>query len=180
MTRTEHIQSVFEKYSTDKATHGYAEFYAQHLPENPRSILEIGVKEGASIRAWKELFPTATIMGMDLFREFPFPDIAGVQFTKANQCDWLALERLRGFNFEVIIDDGSHNWRDQIITFYGLAHEGCNYFIEDTHCCNDESYAQGLPGKFCAPAVFDAYGFGNHWIDEFHNGSNSQMIFIKC
>lgn len=146
---TEQIQAAFEKYGSDKAQHGYAEFYAHRLPENPKSILEIGVNDGASIRAWKELFPMAEIHGLDLFSDKPIPDIEGVTFHTGNQLDWVLLEKLRAKNFECIIDDGSHNSRDQLITFFGLFN-GSHYFIEDLHTNFDEFWRQGLPFEFTA------------------------------
>lgn len=148
------IQSVFEKYGSDKAQHGYAKFYAKHLPANPSRILEIGVKEGASIRAWKELFPNAEIHGLDLFKEFPVPDIPGITFHQGNQCDWRLLERLRQYNFDIIIDDGSHNARDQMMSFYGLAKKGCTYFFEDLHCLKEDFYLQELPVYVSARYIF--------------------------
>lgn len=153
------IQSVFEKYGSGKSQHGYATFYSKHLPVNPKRILEIGVKEGASIRAWKELFPDAEIHGLDLFREFPVPDIPGVIFHKGNQCDWRLLERLRQYNYDLIIDDGSHNARDQMMSFYGLFKKGCTYFFEDLHCLKEDFYLQELPVDFSAKLIFlDSHG----------------------
>lgn len=156
--RAKLIHETFKKYGSDKAEHGYADFYAQHLPENPNRILEIGVKQGASIRAWQELFPHATIHGLDLFQEFDMPkDTPGAVYWRGNQCDAKILELLRGFDFDVIIDDGSHNSRDQLITFFGLFN-GAHYFIEDMHCCRDTGYRQGLPGgtTFTAQGIFEA------------------------
>lgn len=142
----EYIRSVFQKYGTDKAgpEHDYSEFYAQHLPEDPRKILEIGVKEGSSIRAWKEIFPDAEIHGLDLFEEFPIPDIPGITWHKGNQCDWRLLEELRKEWFDMIVDDGSHMNRHQLMTFFGLAATGCDYFIEDVFV--ERFYIDGLPG----------------------------------
>lgn len=145
MTRAETIQAAFEKHGSDKAIHKYAEFYAEHLPENPKSILEIGVKEGASIRAWKELFPDAIIHGLDLFLEYDIPMIEGAYFWKGNQLDWRILEQLRRLEFELIIEDGSHNARDQLITFFGLYNGKQKYFIEDIQCNYEEFYRDGLP-----------------------------------
>lgn len=139
-----HFQAAFEKYGSDKAKHGYAEFYAAHMPVNPKSILEIGVKGGASIRAWRELYPSATIIGLDLFEEYPIPEI-DAKFIKGDQTNYLVLQHIREvYNPDVIIDDGSHNSRDQMISFFGLF-TGKDYFIEDLHCCQEEFYRQGLP-----------------------------------
>lgn len=140
-------------YGTDKLDHGYIDFYTEHLPKNPKKILEIGVKEGRSIKMWQQYFPNSEIHGLDLFMEFPVPNIPGVKFWQGNQCDWRLLEELRNENFDVIIDDGSHNSRDQMISFFGLFN-GKHYFIEDLHCCDDPFYQQGLPFEFTALSIF--------------------------
>jgi hypothetical protein len=153
------------KYGSDKAEHGYCKFYEKHLPGNPRKVLEIGVKDGASIQMWHEYYPNAEIHGLDLFSEKSARDVwdncfAGKEgsdkiiFHQGNQCDWLMLEQLRKFDFDVIIDDGSHNSRDQLITFAGLFN-GKHYFIEDIHCCREEFYRQGLPYEATIDRQFD-------------------------
>lgn len=148
------LDELSVKYGSDKGSlkHGYCPFYEKHLPKNPKKILEIGVKEGASIRMWKEWFPNAEIHGLDLFEEFPIPDIEGVIFHKGNQLDHVLLHTLRKENFDLIIDDGSHNSRDQLVTFFSL-YNGKTYFIEDTHCCDEEFYRDGLPEKFTAKHI---------------------------
>lgn len=133
------------KYNTDKSSlkHNYCQFYENTLPKAPKKLLEIGVLSGASIRMWKEYFPDTEIHGLDLFTD-GIPDIEGVVWHKGNQCDWLLLEQLRKENFDIIIDDASHNSRDQMMTFYGLFN-GNHYYIEDTHCAEEEFYRDGLP-----------------------------------
>lgn len=142
-----------EKYGTDKVGHGYIPFYERTIPKNPKRLLEIGVKAGSSIRMWREYFPDTEIHGLDLFEEFPVPDIKGAIFHKGNQCNHALLGRLRLLNFDVIIDDGSHNARDQMMTFFGLFN-GKHYYIEDVHCNDDEFYSQGLPVDFRAKNMF--------------------------
>lgn len=137
------------KYGSDKAQHGYCPFYEATLPKNPKKLLEIGVLKGASIRMWKEYFPDCEIHGLDLFMENPIPDIEGVIWHKGNQCDWQLLERLRNEDFDIIIDDGSHNSRDQLITFFSLFN-GNPYFIEDLQCNDEDFYGQGLPKEMRA------------------------------
>jgi hypothetical protein len=146
------LAELAAKYGTDKLEHGYLPFYETHLPKNPKKILEIGVKEGRSIQMWKEYFPDAEIHGLDLFQEFEIPQIEGCYFWKGNQCDYRILEKLREQEFDVIIDDGSHNSRDQMITFFGLF-SGQHYFIEDVHCCSEGFYRQGLPYEFTADRI---------------------------
>lgn len=150
------LQELAFMYGTDKGKdgHNYIPFYEQHLPKNPKKILEIGVKTGASISMWQKYFPEAEIHGMDLFIENPEPNIPGVKWWKGNQCDWRILEVLRRENFDVIIDDASHNSRDQMMTFFGLFN-GKHYFIEDLHCCRNEFYQDGLPIDFTADGMFN-------------------------
>lgn len=156
------LTALAEKYGTDKLNHGYMPFYEAHLPEEPKRILEIGVKDGASIKMWAEYFPNTEVHGLDLFVEYPMTEelisIPNVFLHKGDQCNWKKLEFLRKYNFDVIIDDGSHNARDQMMTFFGLFN-GKHYFIEDLHCNNDEFYSQGLPPFFRANNIFDTNAF---------------------
>lgn len=167
------LQELALKYGTDKSSngHNYIPFYEKTLPDNPKKILEIGVKEGASIRMWRDYFPNAEIHGLDLFEEFPIPDIPGAVFHKGNQCDYSLLERLRQENFDVIIDDGSHNARHQMVTFFGLFNGG-HYYIEDTHCNQMEFYSEGLPEKFRATNVFISLSTSNNLGDHQINGKD--------
>lgn len=141
---------------TDKLEHGYISFYEKHLPPRDAKIklLEIGVKQGRSIEMWLDYFPNAEIHGLDLFVEHPIPfQHPRAHWYIGNQCDWQLLEQLRHQNFDVIIDDGSHNSRDQMISFFGLMHDKCSYFIEDLHCCREFFYNQGLPYQATAQVL---------------------------
>lgn len=150
------LAKLAQQYNTDKLTHGYIPFYEQTLPENPARILEIGCFKGASLRMWRDYYPNAELHTLDLFVEnHPPTDIRGLITHCGNQCDFMLLEQLRKYNFDVIIDDGSHNSRDQMITFFGLMHKNCHYYIEDTHCCQEEFYQQGLPYTLTADALFN-------------------------
>lgn len=153
------LHQLAADYGTDKLKHGYLDFYEKTLPRNPKRILEIGCYKGASLRMWREYFPDTELHTLDLFIENEPPtDIPGLIIHKGNQCDWLLLEELRKFDFDVIIDDGSHNSRDQMITFFGLAHPGCHYYIEDLHCCAEDFYRQGLGHPWTADGLFYALG----------------------
>lgn len=141
------IKDIAPKYKTDKNEHGYIEYYAKHLPETAKKILEIGVLGGNSIRLWRELYPEAEIFGLDLFIENPIPFQADwVTWFQGSQTDGKLLNEIRHHGpFDIIIDDGSHNHRDQLITFFGLW--GCTklYIVEDIY--QDEFWSQGLPLK---------------------------------
>lgn len=170
MVNTVTLSELAYMYGTDKLHHGYMPFYETNLPKNPKKILEIGVKSGSSIRMWQKYFPDSEIHGLDLFMESPVPDIPGVKFWQGNQIDWRILEQLRNENFDVIIDDGSHNSRDQMITFFGL-YNGSHYFIEDLHCCDNDFYRDGLPQYLTAKYILQT--IGNDEVDE-----NKKIILI--
>lgn len=152
-----------KKYGTDKVDHGYLPFYEATMPKQPRRLLEIGCLKGASVRMWKDFLPVTEIHVLDLFEEYPIPDIPDVTFHKGSQLDPYMLSKLRSFDFDVIIDDGSHNSRDQMMTFFGLSHAGCSYYIEDLHCCDEEFYRQGLPLNLTAKHLFTNVCYPHGW-----------------
>ena len=163
MTR---LEALAAKYQTDKLGHGYIPFYEKYLPKEPKRILEIGVKEGRSLAMWAGYFPGAEVHGLDLFEEYaPGPALTTavdgdiekldrIVLHTGNQCDFKLLGELRKYDFDLIIDDGSHNSRDQLMTFFGLFN-GKHYFIEDLHCCREQFYMQGLPYVATVDAQFD-------------------------
>lgn len=138
------IIDIAPKYDTDKNQHGYIQYYAKHLPGNASKILEIGVHTGESIKMWHEVYPYAQIYGLDIFTNgIPF-QADWVTWVKGSQVDGEILKELRNIGFDFIVEDGSHNSRDQLITFWGLV--GCAplYIAEDLHCCTEGFYRQGL------------------------------------
>jgi len=142
------LLSLALKQGTDKCgpEHNYIPFYESTLPALPKKILEIGCFKGQSLRMWREYFPDAELHTLDLFIEHEPPtDIAGLIAHKGHQADYYLLEELRRKNFDLIIDDGSHNSRDQMMSFFGLFTTGMHYYIEDIHCAEEEFYRQGLP-----------------------------------
>jgi len=127
------LHNIGLKYGTDKATfHGYCPFYEQHLPAAPKRLLEIGVKDGASLRMWREFYPEAEIVGIDIN---PPIAIAGCTVLQMDATDTVALATLG--QFDVIIDDGSHLTSHQQIAFTQLywvqLKPGGWYVMEDVH-----------------------------------------------
>lgn len=128
------LHQIGLKHGTDKAAfHGYCDFYEQELQGlNPKRILEIGVKDGASLRMWKEFYPDAEVVGIDINEPIEVP---GCKVFKMDQTDVYHLLTLGGF--DLIIEDGSHMTLHQQITFMFLfnnsLHPGGIYIIEDIH-----------------------------------------------
>jgi hypothetical protein len=137
------------KYNTDKGPtgHNYTERYQLYLEayrDLEFNLLEIGVFDGASARMWKEYFPKATIVALDI--EERCLDFAEdrINIRIGDQTDQKFLrEVVEEFgHFEVIIDDGGHSSKQQIVSFetlFPILTPGGIYFVEDTHT----SYVKG-------------------------------------
>lgn len=151
ITRNDKIFQLFRAHGSDKNDHGYAEPYAINLPNTCRSLLEIGVAKGASALAWEELY--GADLDLHLLDLFMDPDHVSVKWCKrhgfetyeGSQSDSSLLASIRK-KFEVVIDDGSHNAQDQLISFKHLflnnVQSGGLYVIEDLHC-NKEAFYWG-------------------------------------
>ena len=140
------LPTIAARHKTDKwGTHRYAQHYDTHLwqlRDRPITLLEIGIggyanprAGGRSLRMWKEYFPKARIVGVDIHDKSALaqPRIAIVQ---ADQSDASSLRAVhdRFGPFDVIVDDGSHFSEHVRITFQTLfpllADDGI-YCIED-------------------------------------------------
>jgi len=137
------LKEIYKQYpDSDKGTvHTYMDFYQEVLEPYRKTrncVMEIGVKEGGSIRMWSEYFKKAQIIGVDIVDppgEYPQATIVVGDATRAETFEHLA-------NFDVIIDDGSHRLADQLATFHLLwpkLNPGGVYLIEDIH---DLEYVQ--------------------------------------
>lgn len=123
------------KHGTDKATyHGYCAFYEQHLPARHAcsALLEVGVKDGASLRMWRDWYHLARVVGVDIN---PPLAIAGCTVLQMDATMPIVRELLPG-PWDVIIDDGSHRTLDQQTTFellWPTLRPGGWYVVEDIH-----------------------------------------------
>jgi hypothetical protein len=146
------LKGKFTKFGSDKESrHNYREIYDSILSNfvNPR-ILEIGLGSvnpfpyaglppGGSTRAFREAYPTATIIGCDI-------DPASVEAIDelgfvVDQTSGESLQNLyevleAKYEFDLIIDDGFHDIHANIRTLIHLipllSNEGF-YVIEDVH-----------------------------------------------
>lgn len=121
------IREAFNVTNADKGYfHGYEHMYSLIFSSiELKSLLEIGVKEGASVKSWRILFPDSKIVGMDIEP----CNIDGIIISDSTTFDVTSID-----NFDVIIDDGSHRFRDQVATFSNFK-DKFNYFyvIEDVN-----------------------------------------------
>lgn len=144
------LDEIFIKYGTDKGSlngHDYAPFYEKHLPKSIGNFLEIGAWKGAGIKSFREWYDgKGKFYAMDRFIDghglitISELQAAGINAFQGDQKDLWFLETIKE-QFSVIIDDASHLWADQIITFKRMflhnIEPGGIYVIEDVF---DEPY----------------------------------------
>lgn len=164
--------SIGRKYNTDKVEHGFLPFYEDILKDKKSenlTIMEIGVFYGSSIKMWNEYLPNSTIYAADWWtgiqgngHSFDFPKMFihesknynRVKIVNLNQSDVDNLkqvcEEIKDVKFDMILDDASHNSRDQQITFihmWKLVKPGGYFIIEDIHTSLDSKYYDVLEDK---------------------------------
>ena len=141
-------RETFEKYGSNKGgffkynnkiRHFYSDFYEECLRgQTVNNLLEIGVEYGGRLRAWSSLFPKANIYGADINKDYLFNE-GNIKTFYTNQLNKnelkLLSEKLNKTKFDLIIDDGLHNFDANVNTFEALFplldQEKGIYFIED-------------------------------------------------
>lgn len=123
--RREDIEAVFAYCSTDKLAHGYAMVY-EKVPIHIRRVFEIGVSSGHSLLAWRDLFPLATIYGLDVSACSPLGE--RIVVLRGDIKEFSPSEE----RYDLIVDDGSHQLED-ILAGWKVMRERCDglYVVED-------------------------------------------------
>lgn len=157
------------KHRADKASswHDYMPSYERHLSgRDIRSMMEIGVGAGESIRMWMELFPNAKIHGLDIDRRALKQGNSRVEIFLVDQGN---REQLTAYaatapRFDFIVDDGSHLHHDAITSLqvlFSSLNAGGLYVIEDMHCNRYDEHMK-TPADFAAMRAEWSAGF---WLD---------------
>jgi len=133
----------------------YMRHFWQHLnrlQSTAFTLLEIGVQRGRSLETWKELFPNATIYGLDIDPECAqYADWPRVKVSIGSQADPAVLEEWTKQvtdPIDVIIDDGSHVMEHLKTSFYHLfpkLRPGGIYVLEDLGTCYMPEFGGRLP-----------------------------------
>lgn len=138
--RSHLLEELGRKHRATKFVHGYLRRYSELFEqrrEKVRSILEIGVQEGGSLRMWEEYFPNATICGLDVDPSYAVHQGERRIVFIGDSTLSATANRIREEHpalFDIIIDDGSHHPADQLDTFeafFPLLGDGGYYAIED-------------------------------------------------
>jgi hypothetical protein len=122
----------------------YEDIFRPFKNVDPLTILEIGVQKGGSLKVWRDYFPYANIIGIDIDQKAMYKDNRITTYL-VNQADVKNMQVLINHygGFDIVIDDGGHHSTEQIITLnLLLPHTRLLYCVEDL----DTSYRHLYPG----------------------------------
>ncbi len=146
------LNDIGLKHNADKSSrfHHYLDFYQKQLPDRDFAgrLLEIGVMDGLSMKMWREYYPKAEIVGIDI-KDMSFmhnDDWQVPESVRLLTLDGTKAEDMRPLGkFDIIIDDGSHYWSHQQKSFellyYSQLNKGGVYIIEDLWTSEINFYA---------------------------------------
>jgi len=128
--------------ATDKYwVHGYTQIYDRFFHpyrRTKKSILELGLKYGASMKLWREAFPKARLVGLDknytTWKKYTPTDKKTKVIIGAQDDENTLAEVAKEGPFDIIIDDCSHVPEHQMASFnYLWKHVSSHglYVIED-------------------------------------------------
>lgn len=158
-TYLEAYQAFFERYRNKEIT-----------------LLEIGVSHGGSLQVWRKFFgPQAKIYGVDIFEVCKNLEVDAEIFI-GSQSDRSFLRDLKTKipKLDILIDDGGHSMRQQIITFQELfdhVKEDGIYACEDLHT----SYWRKFGGGYKRAGTFIEYS--KNLIDQLNARHSRQAAF---
>lgn len=188
------LTEIANNLNTDKGLnydegHGYTEFYYDYFQKlkdtNERVyILEVGVKEGESLRMYNEFFEkNCEIYGIDInLRQNKYID-DNVHLYQFNINDKNKLNDffndIKDVKFDFVLDDASHSFHDQynsLFSLYNKIKPNGKFILEDLHTWSWEN-EQDSPLRFLNFLCPNKY-VNNEQIKEFREHFNSSMIYV--
>lgn len=142
------LSEIGKIYKTDKVDEwhsfggkNYMDIYSVYLSQFKNetiTLLEIGIKGGASLRTFRDYFKKGTILGLDInpnaaFKEDRITTYIGSQ-SSADVIDKIFSEHPE---INIVLDDGSHVNELTIASFnllFDRLPKGSLYIIEDLYC----------------------------------------------
>jgi len=131
----------------------YFDIYDKHFSKfrgEKITLLEIGVSHGGSLQMWKDYFgENVKIYGVDINPQCKALEENQIEIFIGSQEDRKFLRNLKSLipKIDILIDDGGHTMRQQIITFQELySHVNINggiYLCEDLHTSYWEEFGGG-------------------------------------
>jgi hypothetical protein len=147
----------------------YFDIYERHFARfrwASVNVVEIGIYSGGSLDMWQYYFgPKARIIGVDVEPDCRIYERDGVTVYIGNQSSRAFWSTFRSSepNIDIVIDDGSHKYKHQILTFEELfphIRQGGVYLCEDIHGYPTSDFADYV-SKF-AHQLHEHVGFEKH------------------
>ncbi len=178
------LNDIGVKYGADKSSifHNYLDFYQEQLPDRDFAgrLLEIGVMDGLSMKMWREYYPKAEIVGIDIkdMDHMHNNDWQVPMSVKLIRCDGTDPEQVKKLgNFDIILDDGSHYWLEQQksfeILYYNQLNAGGTYIIEDLWTSHIDYYANAKINTLDYLKKLEKKGMKMTYFRHKHNGIQS-------
>jgi hypothetical protein len=175
----ETLVELGEKFPTDKnkKAHFYTRVYDKIFPDRyaVRNIMEIGLYHGGSAMLWHEYFPMAAI---NMVENNPML----IQAWEGNHAKKYPRVHVfpksiddypwgihKDYKFDLVIDDGSHEFKDQVDAFergFQFVRPGGLWIIEDTQFKFEKGYGSNLYHWVWSRLMdlqFDGHGLGNFY-----------------
>ena len=140
------LHDIAYKHGTDKTwvkweDKSYLCYYEEIMKKNRDekiNFLEIGVRDGSSIKTWDEYFTNYNkIVGIDIIPSVPkFENKENINIIVGDSSCKNTYNKVKNLNvlFDYILDDGSHKYEEVIKNFdlfFDLVKPGGFYIIED-------------------------------------------------
>jgi hypothetical protein len=158
------LNNIGLNFKTDKSSegHDYLNKYERYLPFTRKDhikILEIGVLNGASLNTWSEYFYNSEIVGIDINSDCKKLENRNVKIEigSQNNTNFIDFIFYKYKNFDLVIDDGSHQNSDIIFSFeriFPRMKSGGIYIVEDSCTSYWEEYGGGLLNQNSAIEYF--------------------------
>ena len=182
------LDTIFDKYDTDKKQnfHNYTRQYEKLLKDfknKPIKYLEIGVYNGGSLNAMREVFEKSScILGLDINHNCKiYEDVKNniyVEIGDATDSNFINNIINKYGKFDIILDDGSHRNCDVIKSFeclFPLLNDDGLYIVEDTICYKDNNFIDSNYPKHLA-YFFDYTLYLNQWRYDSHYGIKDHCV----
>jgi trans-aconitate methyltransferase len=191
------------KYPTDKSPyntegnlhkHAYTSIYNllfSNIRYKDIKLGELGILDNNSMLSWREFFPNAKLYGFEWFDERldkAVNDNIDCKYIKMNVKDINSISEglsISGSNFDILIDDSTHQFEDQI-KFINEAYKHLNpggiLIIEDIFInANEEDYFKAISLEHFSSATFI---YANHNLKNSAGWNNDKLLVLhkndKC
>lgn len=182
------LNDIGLKYGADKSSkfHHYLDFYQEQLPDRDFSgrLLEIGVMDGLSMKVWREYYPKAEIVGIDIkdMSHMHNSDWQVPESVKLIEVNGTVEKPVRALgNFDIIIDDGSHFMHDQQRSFellyYSQLNKGGIYILEDLWTSYIDYYQNAKITTVDYLKQLEKKGFKMTYFKHKHKGPGIATVF---